>query len=173
MASSAGLAQQDSVLHDRWRDHACPHCERAHRFFFVENWTLRRMRAAVRKGADSPKTPQERGLLGRSHAEADASLNRFGSPVPQNLNLMNADFLSWLFLSRCQRGRWPLSWNAALIPLPCLGTAAIHTAIIRQHTALLSTRLYDAVGVGADFFSCSGVVLSFYCCYMCCPSRCC
>ena len=33
-----------------------------------KNWTLRRMLVEVRKGADSPKTLQERGLQGRSHA---------------------------------------------------------------------------------------------------------
>ena len=35
-AHLAVAAQQDSVLHDRWRDHACPRRERARRFFFVE-----------------------------------------------------------------------------------------------------------------------------------------
>ena len=33
-----------------------------------KNWTLRRMLVEVRKGADSPKPPQERGLQGLSHA---------------------------------------------------------------------------------------------------------
>ena len=33
-----------------------------------KNWTLRRMLVEVHKGAYSPKSPQERGLQGRSHA---------------------------------------------------------------------------------------------------------
>ena len=40
--------------------------------FSRKNWTLRWMRVAVRKGADSPKLPQERGLLGLSHADEAA-----------------------------------------------------------------------------------------------------
>ena len=40
--------------------------------FSGENWTLRRMRVVVRKRADSLKPPQERGLLGRSHADEGA-----------------------------------------------------------------------------------------------------
>ena len=35
-AHPAVAAQQDNVLHDRWRDHACPHRERTRRFFFEE-----------------------------------------------------------------------------------------------------------------------------------------
>ena len=37
-----------------------------------KNWTLRRMLAKVRKGADSPKPPQQRGLQGHSHTAESA-----------------------------------------------------------------------------------------------------
>ena len=41
--------------------------------FSRKNWTLRRMQVAVRIGEDSPKPPQKRGLLGRSHADKAAA----------------------------------------------------------------------------------------------------
>ena len=44
------------------------------------NWTLRRMVIEVRKGEDSSKPPQERGLLGRSHT-AEAVPNK---SIPSN-----------------------------------------------------------------------------------------
>ena len=56
-------------MHDRWRDLACPHREKARRFFFAEELNVQADVGAVRKGADSLKPPQERGLLGRSHAD--------------------------------------------------------------------------------------------------------
>ena len=55
--------------------------------FSRENWTLRRMQVAVRKGADSPKLPQERGLLGRSHADKATPTNIIRSSTSRRMQV--------------------------------------------------------------------------------------
>ena len=55
--------------------------------FFRKKWTLRRMRVAVRKGADSPKPPQERELLGRSDADKAAPTSSIRSNTSRQMKV--------------------------------------------------------------------------------------
>ena len=54
-----------------------------------KDWTFRRMLVEVRKGADSPKPPQERGLQGRSHAAEAAPTCSSGKSACLRGNLSN------------------------------------------------------------------------------------
>ena len=72
------------MLHDRRKTHtAREHVGSLSR----KNWTLRRMLVEVRKGADSPKPPQERGLQGRSHAAEAALTKSMRSNTPRRMKL--------------------------------------------------------------------------------------
>ena len=75
------------MLHDRRRDYAGPHCEGTRRFIVAENWTLRWMLVEVRKGADSPKPPQERGLKDRSHAAEAAPTKSIRSNTSRRIKV--------------------------------------------------------------------------------------
>ena len=64
------------------------HAAREHvGLFSRENWMLRRMRVAVRKGADSPKPPQERELLGRSDADKAAPASSIRSNTSRQMKV--------------------------------------------------------------------------------------
>ena len=52
-----------------------------------KNWTLRWMLVEVRKGADSPKPPQERGLQGRSHTTEAAPTKSRRSNTSRRMNV--------------------------------------------------------------------------------------